>query len=72
MPQRGTTGVPKAGRAMEIKMTSLAWVLVAVIALVVIGGVIGMPDIVIAVALAFLVMIALGGLLRFFRGVGRS
>jgi hypothetical protein len=57
---------------MEIKMTSLAWVFVALIALVVIGGAIGMPDIVIVLALSFLVMIGLAELLRFFRGVGRS
>jgi hypothetical protein len=57
---------------MEIKMTSLAWVFVALIALVVIGGAIGMPDIVIVLALSFLVIIGLAELLRFFRGVGRS
>ncbi len=42
-------------------MTSLAWVFVTLIALVVIGVAIGMPDIVIVLALSFLVMIALGG-----------
>lgn len=53
-------------------MTSLAWTLVALIAFVVIGGAIGMPDIIMVLALCFLVMIALAGLVRFFRGVGRS
>jgi hypothetical protein len=62
---------PEGVGSVEIKMTPLAWVLVAVIAVVVVGGAVGMPDIVIALASSFLVMIALGGLLRLFRGVGR-